>query len=428
MSVSDVIVVIAAGLLTAGLWRFFFGSKQSSRAEMRDGVQEIEVTVKGGYSPERIEVGRGDPVRLVFDRQETGDCTSRVVFSDFGINKSLPAYEKTAVELVPDQAGEFGFACGMNMVHGTLVVIEDAPTGDSDHRRSEPLATAGVAGTTAASDEDAEAQARREEIADLTRRVIIGAVLTTPVAIAVMVHEFFDVGWVPAVLLDHWVQLALIAPVMFYSGWPIHRTGWFTLRHRTADMNTLIMLGTSAAFGHSLVVTIAPGLLPDDLREVYYEAVGVIITLILLGRLLEVRAKAGTGEAIRQLIGMQARTARVIRDDVEAEVPIEDVVPGDIVLVRPGEKIPVDGEVTEGTSAVDEAMITGEPIPVTKQAGDTMIGARDRGVDLVDPTTFDSITGQGLSAVVDGHDILVGNRRLLDGGGRRQRSRVDRCG
>lgn len=403
MSVSDVIVVIAAGLMTAGLWRFFFGAKRSSRAQMRDGVQEIEVTVRGGYSPERIEVGRGDPVRLVFDRQETGDCTSRVVFSDFGINKSLPAYEKTAVELVPDQAGEFGFACGMNMVHGTLVVIDDAPTGNSDH--TEESATAGVSDTTGAGDEDAEqvqgassgvgeeraatvgargdepgaedveAEARRNEIADLTRRVIIGAVLTLPVAFAVMAHELFGVGWVPAVLLNRWVQLALIAPVMFYSGWPIHRTGWLTLRHRTADMNTLIMLGTSAAFGYSLVVTIAPGLLPDDLREVYYEAVGVIITLILLGRLLEVRSKAGTGEAIRQLIGMQARTARVIRDDVETEVPIEDVVPGDIVLVRPGEKIPVDGEVTEGTSAVDEGMITGEPIPVTKQAGDTVIGA-----------------------------------------------------
>ena len=125
MSVADVVVVVAAVLLSAGLWRFFFGAKEASRAELRDGVQEVTVTVKGGYSPNRVEVRQGVPVRLVFDRQETGDCTSRVVFSDFGINKSLPAYATTAVEFSLKQVGEFGFACGMNMVHGTLVVVDD---------------------------------------------------------------------------------------------------------------------------------------------------------------------------------------------------------------------------------------------------------------------------------------------------------------
>src|SRR5690606_39494628 len=120
--------------------------------------------------------------------------------------------------------------------------------------------------------------------------------------------------------------------------------------HRSADMNSLITLGTIAAYGYSLVVTFVPGILPQDVREVYYEAVGVIITLILLGRLLETKAKAGTGEAIRTLIGLQPRTARVIRDSAEADIPIEEVVAGDIVVVRPGEKLPVDGEVLEGSS------------------------------------------------------------------------------
>jgi Cu+-exporting ATPase len=386
MNVVDVVVVIAAAVLSFGLWRFFFGSKDASRAELRGGVQVVQVTVKGGYSPARVEVRQGVPVRLVFDRQETGDCTSRVVFSDFGINKSLPAYATTTVELLPERVGEFGFACGMNMVHGTLVVVDDDHgEGDGGDFRADEVAMIGepdhveeghrgddISGTDV---EDAEAKARRAEIADLSRRVLIGAVLSAPVVLAVMAHELFHVDWVPAVLLNRWVQLALIAPVMAYAGWPIHRTGWLTLRHRTADMNTLIMLGTSAAFGYSLVATLAPGLLPADVREVYYEAVGVIITLILLGRLLEVRAKAGTGEAIRQLIGMQARTARVVRGGAEAEVPIEEVVPGDVIIVRPGDKIPVDGEVTEGTSSVDESMITGEPIPVTKVAGDTVVGA-----------------------------------------------------
>src|SRR5438128_12239685 len=125
-------------------------------------------------------------------------------------------------------------------------------------------------------------------------------------------------------------------------------------------MNSLITLGTSAAFGYSLVVTVAPGILPPGLRDVYFEAAGVIITLILLGRLFEARAKAGTGEAIRKLIGLQPRTARLVRDGVEADVPIEEVVPGDVISIRPGEKIPVDGDVIDGHSSVDEPMVTGE--------------------------------------------------------------------
>ena len=202
-----------------------------------------------------------------------------------------------------------------------------------------------------------------------------GSSLFISIAVAVMAMEIFNATWVPDALMDKWVQLALIAPVFVYTGWPIHRSGWLALSHRTADMNSLITIGTMAAFGYSLLVTLAPGVLPSELRDVYYEAVGVIITLILLGRLLEARAKAGTGEAIRKLIGLQARTARVVRDGAEVQIPVEDVVVDDVVVVRPGEKIPVDGEIVDGHSAVDESMVTGEPIPVTKQAGDTVIGA-----------------------------------------------------
>ncbi|MGB3099043.1 MAG: copper-translocating P-type ATPase, partial [Solirubrobacterales bacterium] len=147
------------------------------------------------------------------------------------------------------------------------------------------------------------------------------------------------------------------------------------LRNRSAEMNTLITIGTSAAFAYSVLVTVAPGLLPEDLRDVYFESVGVIITLILLGRLLEARARAGTGEAIRKLIGMQAKTARVERRGETIEMPIEDVSPGDVVIVKPGEKIPVDGEIIEGTSSIDESMVTGESLPVTKATGDEVIGA-----------------------------------------------------
>jgi Cu+-exporting ATPase len=140
-------------------------------------------------------------------------------------------------------------------------------------------------------------------------------------------------------------------------------------------MNSLITLGTTAAYTYSVVVTVAPTLLPADLREVYFESVGVILTLMMVGQLLEAKARLGTGQAIRTLIGLQPKTARVIRDGVEIELPVEEVRVGDLVVVRPGEKIPVDGQVTEGRSTVDESMVTGEPMPVTKQSGDTVIGA-----------------------------------------------------
>ncbi len=381
MSVADVVVLTVAVVALVGLGWFFFGPRRARTAHLEDGVQRIEVTVRGGYSPDLIRVRQGVPVELTFDRHESGDCTSRVVFADLQLSAALPAYERTTVRFRPGEAGSFGFACGMNMIHGTLLVEPaahaadaEAPAGQhADDRRD----GAGIDDASAA--EAGQAAERRAEIADLTRRVLIGAILTLPVLFAVMADDVFKADWVPGALLNHWPQLGLITPVMLYTGWPIHRTGWLTLRHRAADMNSLITLGTTAAFSFSLLVTVAPGLLPSDVREVYFEAVGVILTLILLGRLIEARAKAGTGEAIRALLGLQARTARVSRDGAEAETPIEDVVVGDEIVIRPGEKIPVDSVVISGSSAVDESMVTGEPLPVTKHTGDTVVGATING-------------------------------------------------
>ena len=170
----------------------------------------------------------------------------------------------------------------------------------------------------------------------MTLRVIVGAILSLPVLYAGMVGGFVSEDLVPGLLDNNWFQLALITPVMVYAGWPIHRTGWRILSRRTADMNSLITIGTLAAFIYSLIVTVSPGLFPDDLQEVYFESVGVIITLIMLGRLLEAIAKGSTSEAIRTLIGLQAKTARVMRDGQDVDVPIEAVQIGDIVAVRPG--------------------------------------------------------------------------------------------
>ncbi|MGW6906685.1 heavy metal translocating P-type ATPase [Streptomyces sp. NPDC054940] len=374
MDTADIVVVALAAILVVALGWFFFGPRRARTALIEGGVQRVEVTLRGGYNPDVIRVRQGVPLELVFDRQESGECTNRVVFPDLRVSAGLPRYQRTTVRLRPERAGSFGFACGMNMIHGTLVVDPGEGFGGGEALAATDD-TAPDDRTSAADAEAAEVAERRAEIGDLGRRVAVGAVLTLPVLFAVMADELFGAGWVPDWMLNHWVQLALITPVMFYTGWPIHRIGWLTLRHRGADMNSLITLGTSAAYGYSLLVTLAPRLLPEDVREVYFEAVGVILTLILLGRLLEARAKAGTGQAIRALLGLQARTARVIRDGSEAEIPVDEVVVGDEIVIRPGEKIPVDAEVLSGSSSVDESMVTGEPMPVTKRAGHTVIGA-----------------------------------------------------
>jgi P-type Cu+ transporter len=367
INVAGILVVVAAVVALAGLGWFFFGPRRATAAVLAGGVQRLAVTVRGGYRPEVIRVRQGVPVELTFDRQESGDCTSRVVFPDFRASATLPANQRTTVRLDPGETGEFGFACGMNMIRGTLIV----EPGLADTTENRPAAVPSSPAEPAGDAEDAE---RAGELADLTRRVLAGVALTLPVLYAAMAHDVFG-AWVPDVLLNHWTQLALITPVMFYTGWPIHRAGWLALSHRSADMNSLITLGTGAAYGYSLLVTVAPGLLPPGVREVYFETAGVILTLIMLGRLIETRAKAGTGQAIRELLGLQARTARIVRDGTETEIPVEQVVAGDELVIRPGEKIPVDAVVVSGSSAVDESMVTGEPIPAAKRAGDVVIGA-----------------------------------------------------
>ena len=245
-----------------------------------------------------------------------------------------------------------------------------------------------IGGPDAASDEGSEAAARRAEYVDLRRRFWIAALLSLPILVMAMSHgriAALDFGGAA------WVQLALATPVVLYCGIHFYRGAWAALKHRAADMNTLIAIGTGAAYVYSIVATVAPDLIAASgavdsmqgmsgvnqapMAPVYFEAASVIIALILLGRMLESRAKGRTSEAIQRLMKLQAKTARVVRDGKETEIEIEQVVPGDILRVRPGEKIPVDGVITEGTSAVDESMLTGESLPVEKATGDEVFGA-----------------------------------------------------
>lgn len=181
----------------------------------------------------------------------------------------------------------------------------------------------------------------------------------------------------PWFLKNFWVQLLLATPVQFWAGWDFYRATIPALKHRTANMDTLVALGTTVAFLYSAFVTFFPSVVMGLGLEVmpYFDVATIVIGLILLGRYFEARAKGQTSEAIKKLIGLQAKTARVIRDGKEVDIPIEQVAIGDVIRVRPGEKIPVDGILLEGESAVDESMITGESIPVEKQKGDTVVGA-----------------------------------------------------
>ena len=219
--------------------------------------------------------------------------------------------------------------------------------------------------------EDAEATARQKEIDQQKRHLVVGLIFTIPLFIIAMAG---DLGFLP-MEVSHaswlkWVMFALAAPVQFYVGWQYYVGAYKSLRNGSANMDVLVALGSSAAFLYSIPVTL--GLFSG---HVYFETAAVIIVLIKLGKLLEVRAKGRTSEAIKKLMGLRAKTARIVRDNVEMEVQIEDVIVSDIVIVRPGEKIPVDGVVVEGRSSVDESMLTGESMPVEKGPGSAVIGA-----------------------------------------------------
>ncbi|MFQ5880634.1 MAG: HAD-IC family P-type ATPase, partial [Dehalococcoidia bacterium] len=460
---ADVLVVVGAIGLAGFLTFFFFGKRAAAEATVAGGVQEVTVVVQGGYSPNVIRARKGAPLRIHFDRREGTDCTSRVIFPDLKVSKSLPAFATATLELVPEEAGEFDFSCHMSMIHGKLIVTEDGaeteeetslpadgagavfshqekqppndPTPQTDRAPAEaeiaifgggvtcptcvvniervlermpgvegvemnfaaervkvaynpgqikPEALVrGVESTGYRAElreaeappqavADREAEARRREIDDLSRRVAVGAILS----IVVFLGSFEEwLGFLPEVMSEFWFLFLFATPAYLWVGWPIHRSTWASLRNRTADMNTLITIGTTAAFAYSIIATFFEELLPEDLVQVYYDAAAVIITLILLGRLLEARAKGQAGAAIKKLMGLQAKTARVVRDGQEEDIPVVQVQVDDIILVRPGEKVPVDGVIVEGRPTLDESMVTGESIPVTKGEGDEVIGA-----------------------------------------------------
>lgn len=225
--------------------------------------------------------------------------------------------------------------------------------------------------------EDAEAAARESEIRHQWQRLIIGIIFSLPLFLLSMARDLSLIGeWSHAPWVN-WLFLLLATPVQFYVGKDYYVGGYKSLRNGSANMDVLVAMGSSVAYFYSVAILLAKSFWQSDAlgMHVYFETSAVIITLIVLGKLLEARAKGRTSEAIKKLIGLQAKTARVVRRGEEVDIPIEEVVAGDVVVVRPGEKIPVDGTITDGRSTVDESMITGESLPVEKRVGDAVIGA-----------------------------------------------------
>jgi Cu+-exporting ATPase len=352
------------------------------RDERVESVRDGRVDLGSGErvdlgSDERVDVVSGERVDLSLAGMTCNACARRIerrLSNAEGVRSANVnfATARATVEYDPRATGAAQL----------IETVKEIGYGASD---------AGEAGAA-----EKEQEAARAEEQTLRRRFLVAAVLSAPVLLVAMSHgriPLFNVSWI------NWAQLVLTLPVICYSGWPFYQGAWTALRHRAADMNTLIATGTGAAFIYSLVVTIAPQLIAGTAAQdaammagmnhgganmpvvpVYYEAASVIIALLLLGRLLEARARGKTSDAIKRLMGLQPRTARVVREDGnEIDLPLEAVGVGDTIVVRPGERVPVDGVVLEGASAVNESMLTGESMPVEKSAGAEVIGATING-------------------------------------------------
>jgi Cu+-exporting ATPase len=284
-------------------------------------------------------------------------CANCAATVERALNKKVPGVVSASVNLATERA-TVEYIPGVASVAAMIRAIEEAGYGVVQAAAEEQL-------------EDVEAQAREAEIADQTRKFWVGVAFALPLFLLSMARDFGLLGaWAHATWVN-WLFLALATPVQFYTGWDYYVGSYHALRNRTANMDVLVAMGSSVAYIFSLIVLIFR---PEG-QHVYFETSAVIITLIKLGKMLEARAKGRTGEAIRKLMGLRPKTARVVRDGAEVDVPVGEVRVGDLVVVRPGERVPVDGVVVEGNSAVDESMLTGEPLPVDKGPGDEIVGA-----------------------------------------------------
>ena len=344
-----------------------------------EGVSEVEVNLATEKASISYDPEQTDLEALVGSTESSGYEPS-VVETSFGVTGMTCANCSSRVERKLGKAeGVLEASVNLATERATVRYLPDVVS-ERDLYQTVEKTGYGILQEEKGKDRaDTEREAREEELRRLRRDLGIATLFSVPLIVLTMLHMF-----VPAV--DDWLMgtlgmqgffilsFALASVVQFGPGLRFYKPGWKSLRAGSPDMNSLVMIGTSAAYGYSVVATFIPQVLPAGTVNVYYEASAAIITLILVGKYLEAIAKGRTSEAIKKLMGLQAKTARVIRNGEELELSVEEVVPGDVVFVRPGEKVPVDGSVVEGFSYVDESMITGEPVPVQKAQGDEVVG------------------------------------------------------
>ena len=299
------------------------------KASLENGVQKIRITADKGYHPAHIQLQKGVPAEITFHRVTPSNCYKEILFEEEGILEPIGVDEEKTIRFTPQELGQHEFSCGMKMQKGSYTVVE-----------------------------------KTRKSLSLLQRFWITSIFTVPLV-------FLMVGMLTGTIshpVMHWGTFLATTPIMLVAGGPYIQSAWASFKKHNANMDTLVALGTLVAYFYSLVALFA-GL------PVYFESAGFILFFVLLGAVFEEKMRKNTSQAVEKLLDLQAKTAEVLHDDSYVQVPLDQVKVGDLIRVRPGEKIAVDGIVVEGVSSIDESMVTGESLPVDKTVGDTVIGS-----------------------------------------------------
>ena len=299
------------------------------KASLENGIQKIRIRAEKGYHPAHIQLQKGIPAEITFHRATPSNCYKEILFEEEGILEPIGVDEEKTIRFTPQELGEHEFSCGMKMQKGSYTVVE-----------------------------------KTRKSLSLLQRFWITSIFTVPLV-------FLMIGMLTGTIshpVIHWGTFLATTPIMLVAGGPYIQSAWASFKKHNANMDTLVALGTLVAYLYSLVALFT-GL------PVYFESAGFILFFVLLGAVFEEKMRKNTSQAVEKLLDLQAKTAEVLRDDRYVQVPLEQVKVGDLIRVRPGEKIAVDGVVVEGVSSIDESMVTGESLPVDKTVGDTVIGS-----------------------------------------------------
>ena len=299
------------------------------KASLENGVQKIRITADKGYHPAHIQLQKGIPAEITFHRTTPSNCYKEILFEEEGILEPIGVDEEKVIRFTPQELGQHEFSCGMKMQKGSYTVVE-----------------------------------KTRKSLSLLQRFWITSIFTVPLVILMI---GMSTGGISHQVM-RWGTFLATTPIMLVAGGPYIQSAWASFKKHNANMDTLVALGTLVAYFYSLVALFT-GL------PVYFESAAFILFFILLGAVFEEKMRKNTSQAVEKLLDLQAKTAEVLRDDVYVQIPLEQVKVGDLIRVRPGEKIAVDGIVLEGETSIDESMVTGESIPVDKSVGDAVIGS-----------------------------------------------------